>query len=153
MWSVLPLPWARGNTFPIYTISNKMPMVLSVRGWCLDVRIWRLWIGILTSKAGLCGRARYLSVTESPHNTEFFYEWMGKKHFVSLKPPRLGNEPRTLAWKAAVLTTTLGPPAPQQTDVVPMRRPYTSQWTQNYEEHLKILCIKRSIQNPWLCSI
>ena len=26
------------------------------------------------------GRARYLSVTEAPHNTKF-YEWMGKKHF------------------------------------------------------------------------
>ena len=31
--------------------------------------------------------------------------------FVSFKPPRLGTEPRTLAWKAAVLTTTLGPPS------------------------------------------
>ena len=30
--------------------------------------------------------------------------------FVSFKPPRPGIEPRTLAWKAAVLTTTLGPP-------------------------------------------
>ena len=30
--------------------------------------------------------------------------------FVSLKPPRPGTEPQTLAWKAAVLTTTLGPP-------------------------------------------
>ena len=30
--------------------------------------------------------------------------------FVSYKPPRPGTEPRTLAWKAAVLTTTLGPP-------------------------------------------
>ena len=27
------------------------------------------------------GRARYLSVTEAPHNTEF-NTWMGKKHFV-----------------------------------------------------------------------
>ena len=26
------------------------------------------------------GRARYLSVTEAPHNTEF-YTWMGEKHF------------------------------------------------------------------------
>ena len=56
------------------------------------------------------GRARYLSVTEAPHNTDF-HTWMGKKHFfVSFKPPRPGAEPRTLAWKAAVLTTTLGPP-------------------------------------------
>ena len=30
--------------------------------------------------------------------------------FVSFKPPRPGTEPRILAWKAAVLTTTLGPP-------------------------------------------
>ena len=34
--------------------------------------------------------------------------------FVSLKPPRPGTEPRTLAWKAAVLTTTLGPPPTQR---------------------------------------
>ena len=34
----------------------------------------------------------------------------GKETFVSFKPPRPGTEPRTLAWKAAVLTTTLGPP-------------------------------------------
>ena len=30
--------------------------------------------------------------------------------FVSFKPPSPGTEPQTLAWKAAVLTTTLGPP-------------------------------------------
>ena len=34
----------------------------------------------------------------------------GRKIFVSFKPPRPGTEPRTLAWKAAVLPTTLGPP-------------------------------------------
>ena len=34
----------------------------------------------------------------------------GRNIFVSFKPPRPGTEPRTLAWKAAVLTTTLGPP-------------------------------------------
>ena len=34
----------------------------------------------------------------------------GGNIFVSFKPPRPGTEPRTLAWKAAVLTTTLGPP-------------------------------------------
>ena len=60
------------------------------------------------------GRARYLSVTEAPHNTNF-HTWMGKKHFLFfLKPPRPGTEPRTLAWKAAVLTTTLGPPPRQK---------------------------------------
>ena len=39
----------------------------------------------------------------------FTHGW-GRNNFVSFKPPRLGTEPRTLAWKAAVLTTTLGPP-------------------------------------------
>ena len=37
--------------------------------------------------------------------------------FVSFKPPRPGTEPRTLAWKAAVLTTTLGPPPCLGTDI------------------------------------
>ena len=36
----------------------------------------------------------------------------GRNIFVSFKPPRPGNEPRTLVWKAAVLTTTLRPPPP-----------------------------------------
>ena len=39
----------------------------------------------------------------------FTREW-GRNIFVSFKPPRPGTEPGTLAWKAAVLTTTLGPP-------------------------------------------
>ena len=34
----------------------------------------------------------------------------GRNIFVSFKPPRPGTEPRTLAWKATVLTTALGPP-------------------------------------------
>ena len=34
----------------------------------------------------------------------------GRNILISFKPPRPGNEPRTLAWKAAVITTTLGPP-------------------------------------------
>ena len=39
-----------------------------------------------------------------------FTRGWGRNIFVSLKPPRPGTEPGTLAWKAAVLTTTLGPP-------------------------------------------
>ena len=39
-----------------------------------------------------------------------FTRGWGRNIFVSLKPPRPGTEPRTLAWKATVLTTTLGPP-------------------------------------------
>ena len=39
-----------------------------------------------------------------------FTRGWGRNNFVSFKPPRPGTEPRTLAWKAAVLTATLGPP-------------------------------------------
>ena len=39
-----------------------------------------------------------------------FTRGWGRNIFVSFKPPRPGTEPRSLAWKAAVLTTTLGPP-------------------------------------------
>ena len=46
-----------------------------------------------------------------------FTRGWGRNNFVSFKPPRPGTEPRTLAWKAAVLTTTLGPP-PQTLDQV-----------------------------------
>ena len=38
-----------------------------------------------------------------------FTRGWGRNIFVSFKPPRPGTEPRTLAWKAAVLTTTLEP--------------------------------------------
>ena len=51
-------------------------------------------------------RVRYLSVTEAPHNTDF-HTWMWKKHFLFLSNRRDREpNPRTLAWKAAVLTTT-----------------------------------------------
>ena len=40
-----------------------------------------------------------------------FTRGWGRNNFVFIKPPRPGTEPRTLAWKAAVLTTTLGPPS------------------------------------------
>ena len=39
-----------------------------------------------------------------------FTRGWGRNNFVSFKPPRPETEPRTLAWKAAVLTATLGPP-------------------------------------------
>ena len=41
-----------------------------------------------------------------------FTRGWGRNIFVSFKPPRPWTEPRTLAWKAAVLATTLGPPPP-----------------------------------------
>ena len=68
--------------------SDKLRMLRWVRWHCpLDTRF-----EIQTLKAW--GRARYLSVTETPHNTEF-YEWMGKKHFCFLFN-RLGCGPWTL---------------------------------------------------------
>ena len=36
------------------------------------------------------GRARYLSVTEAPHNTHF-HTWMGKIHFCSFQTAETGN--------------------------------------------------------------
>ena len=39
-----------------------------------------------------------------------FTRGWGRNIFVSFKLPRPGTEPQTLAWKAAVLATTLGPP-------------------------------------------
>ena len=36
------------------------------------------------------GRARYLSVTEAPHNTDF-HTWMGKKHFCFFQTVETGN--------------------------------------------------------------
>ena len=44
-----------------------------------------------------------------------FTRGWGRNVFVSFKPPRPGTETRTLAWKAAVLTTTPGPPPPIRT--------------------------------------
>ena len=52
-----------------------------------------------------------------------FTRGWGRNIFVSFKPPRPGTEPRTLAWKAAVLTTNLGPPpipAPETPDTMLM---------------------------------
>ena len=36
------------------------------------------------------GRARYLSVTEAPHNTDF-HTWVGKKHFCFFQTAETGN--------------------------------------------------------------
>ena len=55
------------------------------------------------------GRVRYLLVTEAPHNTDF-HTWMGKKQYFFFQTAETGNRTPNSAWKAAVLTTTLGPP-------------------------------------------
>ena len=43
------------------------------------------------------GRARYLSVTEAPHNTDF-HTWMGKKQFIFLSNRR-DREPNPELWR------------------------------------------------------
>ena len=53
------------------------------------------------------GRARYLSDTEAPHNTDF-HAWMRKKHFLFLSNRR-DREPNPEPWRER-LATTLGPP-------------------------------------------
>ena len=47
-----------------------------------------------------------------------FTRGWGRNIFVSFKP---GTEPRTLAWKAAVLTTTPGPPPHFSVECMPMK--------------------------------
>ena len=68
-------------------------------------------------------RSRRLS-TVSPQ----FHTWKEKKHFISLKPPTPGTEPRTLAWKAAVLTTTLGP-LPVMSSISSAASAFSKRWT------------------------
>ena len=61
-----------------------------------------------SSPGGLRPSTLLLGHGGSPQLT--FTRGWGRNIFVSFKAPRPGTEPRTLAWKAAVLTTTLGPP-------------------------------------------
>ena len=64
-----------------------------------------------------------------------FTRGWGRNNFVSFKPPRPGTEPRTLAWKAAVLTTTLGPPPEWHVEVWRMRG-QADPWWVNVMGHL-----------------
>ena len=57
-----------------------------------------------------------------------FTRGWGSNIFVSLKSPRPGTEPQTLAWKAAVLTTTLGPPPRLEYHPLQKRRSLTHCW-------------------------
>ena len=57
-----------------------------------------------------------------------FTRGWGRNIFVSFKPPRPGTEPRTLAWKAAVLTTTLGPPPFTHLKLCPASATHNFKW-------------------------
>ena len=55
------------------------------------------------------GRARYLSVTEALHNTEF-YEWMGKKHFGFFQTAETAKRTPNPSVKGSGANHYLGPP-------------------------------------------
>ena len=78
---------------------NLLRMVRWVRWHCppdtgFEIQTLKVW-----------GGARYLSVTV---RLSFTSGWE-RNIFISFQPPRPRNKPQTVAWKAAVLTTTLGP--------------------------------------------
>ena len=78
-----------------------------------------------------------------------FTRGWGRNNFVSFKPPRPGTEPRTLAWRAAVLTTTLGPP-PFILSAVPCTcRPYTEAWKVNSEPTSALLLVSPVVELFW----
>ena len=54
---------------------------------------WDEWpdTGFEIRALAVWGRARYLSVTEAPHNTDF-HTWMGKKHFCFFETAETGNQ-------------------------------------------------------------
>ena len=61
-------------------------------GWLVR---WMRWhcppdTGFEIRSLAVWGRARYLSVTEAPHNTDF-HTWMGKKHFCFFQTAETGN--------------------------------------------------------------
>ena len=66
---------------------------------------------------------------------------MGRNIFVSFKPPRPGTEPRTLAWNAAVLTTTLGPPS----KVVK----FYSLWNWGWNDCDVSICLQQILITQW----
>ena len=52
------------------------------------------------------GRARYLSVTEAPHNTDF-HTWVGKKHFLFLSNRRDREHRSVRGWLSTLWHTHL----------------------------------------------
>ena len=87
---------AIGNAaiFKTVTFSSRR---LSQMKWNESVRMvrWLRWhcppdTGFEIRALAVWGQARYLSVTEAPHNTEF-YTWMGEKHFCFFQTAKTGN--------------------------------------------------------------
>ena len=59
------------------------------------------------------GRARYLSVTEAPHNTDF-HKWIGKKHFLLFQTAETGNRTPNSGVKGSGANHYPRAPAPSQ---------------------------------------
>ena len=76
-----------------------------------------------------------------------FTRGWGRNNFVSFKPPRPGTEPRTLAWKAAVLTTTLGPPPLSVQKYLLNAWHLLSQWCRCRPDAGAVLC--QRLVNVW----
>ena len=78
-----------------------------------------------------------------------FRSGWGRNIFVYFKPPRPGTEPRTLAWNAAVLTTTPGPsPCPGISLMLMVR------WFQNASDFNELVNVWINIGlSSLLCSL
>ena len=71
---------------------------------CFEIRALAVW-----------GRARYLSVTEAPHNTDF-HTWMGKKHFCFFQTAETGNRTPNSGVKGSGANHYPRAPAPPMTN-------------------------------------
>ena len=92
------------------------------------------------------GRARYLSVTEAPHNTNF-HTWMGKKQFCFFQTAESGNRTPDSGVKGSGANHYPRAPALQ---------PYaTSPWTKAEKKYIKSRCDKSNVKSSsswfWRC--
>ena len=114
MWSILPIcTWSIPLGKIKWNESGFRPLLCTYRlnrdkrtSWGCMVR-WMRWHCL--PDTGFEIRIRRSKVEHATSRSQSFTSGWERNIFVSCKPPRPGNEPRT-AWKVAVLTTTLGPP-------------------------------------------
>ena len=81
------------------------------------------------------GRARYLSVTEAPHNTEF-YTWMGKKHFCFFQTAETGNRTQNSSVKGSGVNHYPRAPRPGALEVYSFINSFTKITSGNDETKL-----------------
>ena len=81
------------------------------------------------------GRARYLSVTEAPHNTNF-HTWMGKKQFCFFQTAETGNRTPDSGVKGSGANHYPRAPAHVKSRsfwLLTLSCPYDHQWPVNYD--------------------